>query len=215
MFVTFRNALLYSASFFIASSALAIEINGAGSSAAQPLYTKWAEHYSRSNNTKFNYQPIGSSAGTKKIKERSVDFGATDVAMSAEELKKEKLICFPSAISGVVPVINIPGIKSGELQLTGEVLADIFAGKIKKWNAPEIAALNPRVKLPATDIALVVRQDGSGTTYNFTDYLSKVGASWKTEFGRNFLIKWPADAKTAKGSSGVVALLKQTPGGIT
>lgn len=214
MFVKFRSALLCTISICFGSSAVAIDINGAGSSAAGPLYVKWAEHYRHSSETQLRYQPVGSSAGLKQIKQRVVDFGASDVAVPAAELKKEKLICFPSAISGVVPVINVPGIKSGDLLLTGEILADIFARKITQWNDPGIAALNPGLKLPKIEIALVVRQDGSGTTYNFTDYLSKVSTAWKDGFGRNFLIKWPSDAKPAKGSSGVVVLLKQTPGAI-
>ncbi len=215
MLTQFRKVFLSAIALCFASSSAALEIQGAGSSAAQPLYVKWAEHYSSKSKVKLQYQPVGSSAGIKQIKQKMVDFGASDVALSAEEIKKENLICFPSAISGVVPVINVPGIKSGELKLTGEILADIFAGKIKKWNAPEIAALNPQVKLPKIDIETIVRQEGSGTTYNFTDYLSKVSKSWKDSFGRNFLVKWPSDAKTAKGSSGVVATLKETPGSIT
>lgn len=214
MLAKFRNALLCTISICFGSSAFAIDINGAGSSAARPLYEKWAENYRRSSDTQLRYQAVGSSAGLKQIKQRAVDFGASDVAVPAAELQKEKLICFPSAISGVVPVVNVPGIKSGDLLLTGEILADIFARKITKWNDPGIAALNPGLKLPKTDIELVVRQDGSGTTYNFTDYLSKVSNSWKDGFGRNFLVKWPSEAKAAKGSSGVVALLKQTPGAI-
>jgi len=194
--------------------AAAAELTGAGSSAAKPIYTKWAEVYSQSNGVKFNYQPIGSSGGIKQIKAKAVDFGASDVAMSAEELKKEQLINFPSAISGVVPVINVPGIKAGELMLSGEILADIFAGKISHWNDPAIAAINRGLALPKTAIVTVVRQDGSGTTYNFTDYLSKISPGWKEKFGRNFTIKWHEQAMQAKGSSGIVTAVKQTSGAI-
>ena len=195
-------------------AARAADITGAGSSAAKPLYNLWAEEYAKSGNPKLSYQPVGSSAGIKQIKERAVDFGASDVAMSLEDRKANKLICFPSAISGVVPIVNLPGVKTGELQLTGEVLADIFARKVTKWNDPEIAALNPNLALPKLAIVAVVRQDGSGTTYNFTDYLSRVSQPWKNGFGRNFTIVWPADTTPVKGSGGVVGAVKQTAGAI-
>ena len=195
-------------------AAQAADITGAGSSAAKPLYTLWSDFYSKSGSPKLNYQPVGSSAGVKQIKEKSVDFGASDVALSAADMKTFKLICFPSAISGVVPVINLPGIKQGELQLTGEVLADIFARKITKWNDPAIVALNHGVTLPKLAIVTVVRQDGSGTTYNFTDYLSKISRPWKDAYGRNFTIAWPSDATQVKGSSGIVGAVKQTAGAI-
>ena len=192
----------------------AADITGAGSSAAKPLYTLWSDFYSKAGNPKLNYQPVGSSAGIKQIKEKSVDFGASDVALSTEDMKSFKLICFPSAISGVVPVVNLPGMKQGELQLTGEVLADIFARKITKWNDPALVALNPGVALPKIAIITVVRQDGSGTTYNFTDYLSKISRTWKEAYGKNFTIAWPSDAIQVKGSSGIVSTIKQTAGAI-
>lgn len=198
----------------LSAPASAVEITGAGSSAAKPLYTKWADAYGRSVDATLNYQPIGSSAGIKKIKERAVDFGASDVALSADDLKKDKLICFPSAISGVVPVFNLPGVRAGELRLTGEVLAGIFASKITKWNDPAIAASNPGLALPKTAIVTVARQDGSGTTYNFSDYLSKVSPMWKDSFGRNFTIGWPHEIVQVKGSDGVVTAVKQTAGAI-
>jgi phosphate transport system substrate-binding protein len=200
--------------FFITCAASATDISGAGSSAAQPLYVKWAQAYARRAGTTVNYQPVGSSGGIKQIKERAIDFGASDVAMSTDDLKKEKLICFPSAISGVVPVVNIAGIKGGDLRLSGELLADIFSRKITRWNDPALAALNPRLRLPNQAITLLVRKDGSGTTYNFTDYLSKMSPAWKQRYGRNFTIAWPADAIQVKGSDGVVAALKQTAGAI-
>jgi phosphate transport system substrate-binding protein len=193
---------------------MAVDITGAGSSAAAPLYTKWAAIYQPQSGTALKYQSVGSSAGIKQIKARTVGFGASDVALSRDDLQKEKLICFPSAISGVVPVINIPGVKSGELQLTGELLADIFARKILYWNDARITAVNPSVRLPKMAIVAVVRQDGSGTTYNFTDYLSKVSPSWKAGFGTNFTIAWPADATQAKGSSAVSSAVKHTAGAI-
>jgi phosphate transport system substrate-binding protein len=195
-------------------AAQAADITGAGSSAAKPLYNLWSDVYSKSGAPKLNYQPVGSSAGIKQIKEKQVDFGASDVAMSPEDLKTFKMICFPSAISGVVPVVNLPGVKAGELQLNGEVLADIFARKITKWNDPAIAALNTGVSLPKLPIVAVVRSDGSGTTYNFTDYLSKVSATWKSAYGHNFTINWPADTTPVKGSSGIVAAVKSNAGAI-
>jgi phosphate transport system substrate-binding protein len=206
--------LLSSLAYVLSFSAAAIEITGAGSSAAKPLYTKWAGLYGQRTGTTLHYQAIGSSGGIKKIKEGSIDFGASDVALSVEDLKKAKLVCFPSAISGVVPVINIRGIKTGAVQLTGEILADIFARKITKWNDPAIVAINPGLSMPQTPIVVVVRQDGSGTTFNFTDYLSKVSPSWRDAFGKNFTIKWPDDVMRVEGSSGVVSAVKQTAGAI-
>ena len=194
--------------------AIGAEITGAGSSAAKLLYAKWAEAYGRGVDVKLDYQPVGSSGGIKKIKERAADFGASDVALSPDELKRDKLICFPSAISGVVPVFNLPGIKAGELHLTGDVLADIFARKVTKWNDPAIAASNPGLTLPKTAIVVVARQDGSGTTYNFSDYLSKVSPAWKDAFGRNFTLAWPNEVVQVKGSGGIVTAVKQSVGAI-
>lgn len=208
------KVLLYSFCALLSSAAMAVDITGAGSSAAAPLYTKWAATYQQQSGTALKYQVVGSSAGIKQIKARAVGFGASDVALSREDLQKEKLICFPSAISGVVPVINIPGVKSGELQLTGELLADIFARKILYWNDARIAEINPGIRLPKMAIVAVARQDGSGTTYNFTDYLSKVSASWKAGFGTNFTIAWPADVTQTKGSGGVSSAVRHTAGAI-
>ncbi|WP_019143108.1 phosphate ABC transporter substrate-binding protein PstS [Noviherbaspirillum massiliense] len=192
----------------------AADVGGAGSSAAHPLYTKWAELYRQKNGISVEYQPVGSSAGIRQIKAKAVDFGASDVALGREELAKENLLCFPTAISGVVPVINLPGVKAGELLLSGEVLADIYAGKITKWSDAAIAALNPGIALPKLSIVIVARQDGSGTTYNLSDYLSKVSAAWKSGFGTGFTVKWPAGALQVKGSSGMVAAVRQTTGAI-
>lgn len=210
----FVRSLLLGIAMLGTTFAAHADITGAGSSAAKPLYNLWAEEYAKNGNPKLNYQPVGSSAGLKQIKERLVDFGASDVAMTIEDMRANKLICFPSAISGVVPVVNLPGVKTGELQLTGEVLADIFSRKVTKWNDQEIAALNPGVNLPKLPIVAVVRSDGSGTTYNFTDYLSKMSKPWKDSLGRNFTIAWPADTTPAKGSGGVVTAVKQNSGSI-
>ncbi|MBC3871336.1 phosphate ABC transporter substrate-binding protein PstS [Undibacterium oligocarboniphilum] len=195
--------------FSIASQAT--EIKGAGSSAAAPLYQKWAEAYAKSTSDKIDYQAVGSSAGIKKIKEASIDFGASDVALPQAELKKSKLIQFPSAISGVVIITNLPGIKSGELHMNGELLAGIFSSRITQWNAAEIQALNPNLRLPSKPIEVIVRQDGSGTTYNFTDYLSKVDKAWQTAFGKNFTINWNQKLNQVKGSSTISATVKKTP----
>lgn len=186
-------------------------VQGAGSSAAAPLYQKWADAYSKTGGPVISYQATGSSAGIKKIKENSVEFGASDAALSQADLKKEKLIQFPSAISGVVPVINLPGIKTAELRMTGEVLAGIFSGEITHWNDAAIAALNPGLRLPNKNIEGIVRQDGSGTTYNFSDYLSKVSKNWQSKYGRNFTIPWNSRLIQVKGSSAIAGTLKKTP----
>ena len=198
--------------YFLPTSAVtAADVTGAGSSAAAPLYNKWAEYFKTKNSVSIDYQPLGSSAGLKKIKENTIDFGASDVALSAEDLKKNHLIQFPSAISGVVPVINLPGVKSGELKLTGEILAAIFSHKIRQWNDAEISVINPGMRLPDKTIDVLVRSDGSGTTYNFTDYLGKLSPEWKSSYGKNFTIAWHKDLTQVKGSSGIASQLKKTP----
>ncbi|MBI3230278.1 MAG: phosphate ABC transporter substrate-binding protein PstS [Burkholderiales bacterium] len=197
------------------SHARALDLNGTGSSAAKPLYLKWAETYTQQGTIKLNYQANGSAEGLKQIKARAADFGASDVPLTAEELKRDKLISFPSAISGIVPVFNLPDVKSGELRFSGEVLADIFARKITMWNDPALAALNPGVALPKKAITLIVRQDGSGTSYNFTDYLSQVSPNWKVNYGHNFTVKWPQEAVQVKGTTEVINTLKQTAGAIS
>jgi phosphate transport system substrate-binding protein len=191
------------------------EIKGAGSSAAAPLYAMLASSYAKSEKVNLNYSASGSTEGLKQIRGKLVDFGASDVALTPDERKTQKLVCFPTAISGVVPVVNLPGVRKDQLRLTGEVLADIFARKIVKWNDEKLRALNPGLELPDLAISVIARQDGSGTTLNFTDYLGKSSASWTTAFGRNYTIAWPAGTKQAKGTSGVVDALKQTTGAIT
>lgn len=196
--------------FMSLTLAHAATTTGAGSSAAAPLYNKWAEAYNKKTGLTLEYQPAGSSAGIKQIKARSVDFGASDVAMSVVDLKREKLIQFPSAISGVVPVVNLPGIKTGELKLDGDTLAEIFSRRIDFWDDAVISKLNPSLRLPHKKIVIIVRQDGSGTTYNFTDYLSKVSAAWKNSFGKNFTIKWHTDLVQVKGSSAISSSVENT-----
>jgi phosphate transport system substrate-binding protein len=185
-------------------------IGGAGSSAAQPLYRMWANAYTQKTGATVAYDAIGSSAGIKKIKDRLIDFGASDVALSSEELQQHQMIQFPSAISGIVPVINLPGIRSGELKLNGAILAGIFSRQITKWNDDAITALNPSLSLPKAAIVAFARIDGSGSTYNFSDYLSRVSPIWKTSYGTNFLIKWPTEVQQIKGSIGIAAAVKQT-----
>jgi phosphate transport system substrate-binding protein len=193
------------------SPANAGNIMGAGSSAASPLYKKWAEAYREKTGANLDYQAVGSSAGLKQVKAREVDFGASDVAQKSADLKKENLVQFPSAISGVVPVVNLPGYRGGDIKLSGEVLARIYERKITLWNAPDIANLNQNVNLPDKTIEVIARSDGSGTTYNFTNYLSKISADWQKTYGNNSTITWHKEIKQVKGSSGVAAEVKKTP----
>lgn len=195
-------------------TAHAADINGAGSTAAAPLYLKWDAAYNKKTGNKLAYELIGSAAGIKKIKEGTTDFGASDAPMSMADLKKSNLLAFPTVISGVVPIINLPGIKEGELRLTAEAITGIYLGKIDKWNDAVIARDNPKLTLPNMRIVPLARADGSGTTYTLTDYFSAVSPEWKQQFGRNFSIAWPADVKAHKGSSELVAALKKTPGAI-
>jgi phosphate transport system substrate-binding protein len=190
----------------IAMSAMAAEITGAGATFPFPIYAKWAEAYKAKSGNSMNYQSIGSSGGIKQIKAKTVDFGATDAPVSFADLEKDGLVQFPAIIGGVVPVANIEGIKPGQLKLTGELLADVFAGVIPKWNDKRIADLNPGVALPDTAITVVHRADGSGTTAVFTDYLAKVNANWKSTVGAGAAVKWPAASSVGgKGNEGVAA----------
>jgi phosphate transport system substrate-binding protein len=195
------------------SSASAAEMTGAGSSFVYPIASKWAEAYKKATGNILNYQSIGSGGGIKQIKASTVDFGASDMPLSADELEKEGLIQFPVIMGGVVPVVHIDGVKPGELKLTGEVLAGIYEGKITKWVAPEIAALNPGVKLPTEDITVVHRSDASGTSFLFTDYLSKVNASFKSSVGSGTAVKWPTGLG-GKGNEGVAANVQRINGSI-
>jgi phosphate transport system substrate-binding protein len=190
----------------IAVSSMAAELTGAGATFPFPIYAKWAEAYKAKTGISMNYQSIGSSGGIKQIKAKTVDFGATDAPLSAEELDKEGLVQFPAIIGGVVPVVNIDGIKPGQIKLSGEILADVFAGVIAKWNDKRIADLNPGVVLPDAAITVVHRADGSGTTAVFTDYLAKVNANWKSTVGAGAAVKWPAASSVGgKGNEGVAA----------
>ncbi len=182
----------------------AADITGAGATFPYPIYAKWAEAYKKATNVGLNYQSIGSGGGIKQIKAKTVDFGASDMPLKAEELDKDGLMQFPAIMGGVVPIVNLEGVAPGQLKLTSDALAGIYLGKITKWNAPEIAGLNPDVKLPAADITVVHRADGSGTSFVFTDYLSKANAEFKSTVGAGTAVKWPVGVG-GKGNEGVAA----------
>ena len=196
-----------------AISAQAADITGAGSTFAAPIYTKWADAYQKNGGGKVNYQGIGSSGGIKQIVAKTVDFAGSDAPLKDEDLAKDGLFQFPTVVGGVVPVVNVPGVKAGEITLSGEVLGDIYLGKVKKWNDPAIAALNPKVKLPDTDIAVVRRADGSGTSFIWTNYLSKVNTEWKSKVGEGTTVNWPTGTG-GKGNDGVAAFVQRLPGAI-
>lgn len=196
----------------IASAAEAM--SGAGSSAAYPVYKIWAEQFKASGGADLNYDPAGSAAGLQKVAARQVDFGASDVAPKSEQLARDKLVLFPTVITGVVPVVKLPKLEGAPLVLDSEVLARIFLGEIKQWDAPEIRALNPKLQLPAKAIVPIVRADGSGTTYNFADYLAKVSPAWKQRMGVATSLKWPDGFVAVKGSKGVAEAVQKTSGGI-
>jgi len=188
------------------TTAFAADITGAGATFPYPIYAKWAEAYKAKTKTGLNYQSIGSSGGIKQINAKTVDFGATDAPVKFEDLEKAGLVQFPAIIGGVVPILNVDGIKPGQLKVTGDVLAQMFMGYIVNWNDKQIAALNPGVKLPDANITVVHRADGSGTTAIFTDYLAKVNADWKKNVGAGAAVKWPAASSIGgKGNEGVAA----------
>jgi phosphate transport system substrate-binding protein len=195
------------------SSAIAANVTGAGATFPYPVYAKWAEDYKKASGNSVNYQSVGSSAGIKQIKAKTVDFGASDMPLKPEDLDASGLFQFPMIMGGVVTVVNLPGITPGQLKLTGPVVADIYLGKITKWNAPQIAALNPGVALPAEDITVVYRADGSGTSFLFTDYLSKTSADFKSTIGAGATVKW-ATGVGGKGNEGVAANVQRIKGAI-
>jgi phosphate transport system substrate-binding protein len=194
----------------------AAEITGAGASFPDPVYSKWAADYARDGGDKLNYQAIGSGGGVKQITAKTVDFGASDAPLTAEQLEENGMVQFPMVMGGIVPVVNVKGIKAGEMKLSGAVLADLFLGNIRKWNDPAIQALNPDLKLPAQPVYVVHRSDGSGTTFNFSEYLARVSPEWKTQVGVNKALKWPAKATKlgGKGNAGVANYVARTPGAI-
>lgn len=201
------------ASVGLATAAFAQEITGAGASFPAPLYAKWASEYNKATGVKINYQSVGSGAGMRQIEAKTVDFGASDAPLKDEELKAKNLVQFPTVIGGVIPVVNIKGVAPGQLKLTGQVLGDIFLGKISKWSDPAIKALNPTLSLPDAAISQVRRADGSGTTFIFTNYLSKVNAEWKTKVGEGTAVNWPTGAG-GKGNEGVAAFVGRLPNSI-
>ena len=210
---TFRTGTLAALLAFCATAALAQDVTGAGATFPAPIYAKWADAYHKATGAKVNYQSVGSGAGIRQIKAKTVDFGASDMPLKDEELKADGLLQFPTVIGGVVPVVNIKGIAPGQIKLTGPVLGDIFLGKITKWNDAALAALNPGVPLPDAAIAVVRRADGSGTSFIFTNYLSKVNAEWKAKVGEGTAVNWPTGAG-GKGNEGVAAFVQRLPNSI-
>jgi phosphate transport system substrate-binding protein len=210
---------------FIAASAVALgltfhtagatDLTGAGATFPYPIYAKWADAYKKSTGVGLNYQSIGSGGGIKQIRAKTVDFGASDAPLKLEELEKDGLVQFPMVMGGVVPVVNLDGVLPGQMKLTGPVLADIYLGKIGKWNDPQIASLNQDLKLPDLGITVVHRSDGSGTTFIFTNYLSKVSPEWKEQVGNSTSVSWPAPTSTGgKGNEGVASFVQRIKGAI-
>ncbi len=194
-------------------AANAADVTGAGASFIYPVMSKWSADYNTATGKKVNYQSIGSGGGIAQIKAATVDFGSSDAPLKPDELAASGLAQFPSVIGGVVPVVNVQGIAPGALKLDGKTLADIFLGKVKTWNDPTIVALNPGAKLPDAKITVVHRSDGSGTSFNFTNYLSKVNPDWKSKVGEGTAVQWPVGIG-GKGNEGVAAYVKQIKGGI-
>lgn len=196
-------------------SAFAADITGAGATFPFPVYAKWAEAYKAATGTGLNYQSIGSSGGLKQIRAKTVTFGASDAPVKGEDLDKDGMVQFPAIVGGTVPVLNLEGFKPGELRVTGPVLAEMFMGKITKWNDAKLAALNPGKKLPDENITVVHRADGSGTTFNFTDYLSAVSKDWADTVGKGAAVKWPAASSVGgKGNEGVAANVNRVKGAL-
>jgi phosphate transport system substrate-binding protein len=195
------------------ASVHAQDVTGAGATFPAPIYAKWADAYNKATSVRLNYQSVGSGAGIKQIKGKTVDFGASDMPLKDEELAADGLIQFPTVIGGVVPVVNIQGVAAGKMKLTGKVLGDIYLGKITKWNDVALTSLNPGLALPDVEILPVRRADGSGTSFIFTNYLSKVNAEWKANVGEGTAVKWPLGAG-GKGNEGVSAFVQRLPNSI-
>jgi phosphate transport system substrate-binding protein len=216
MNTTFKRFMVAAASVFtLIATAHAADITGAGATFPYPIYAKWAEAYKKVTNVGLNYQSIGSSGGIRQIRAKTVTFGATDAPVPGAELDKDGMVQFPAIIGGTVPIINLDGFKPGELRITGEILAEVFMGNILKWNDAKLAALNPGKKLPDQNITIVHRADGSGTTFNFTDYLSVASKSWAEKVGKGAAVKWPAASSVGgKGNEGVAANVARVKGSI-
>jgi phosphate transport system substrate-binding protein len=210
-----RIATFLAAAVLGISSALATQITGAGATFPFPIYAKWAEAYKAQTGVGLNYQSIGSSGGVRQIRGKTVAFGATDAPVAGADLDRDGMVQFPAIIGGTVPIFNLQGFGKGELRVTGPVLAEIFMGRIVKWNDPKIAALNPGKRLPDVNITVIHRADGSGTTFNWTDYLSTVSPEWLATVGRGAAVKWPAATSIGgKGNEGVAANVQRTHGAI-
>jgi phosphate transport system substrate-binding protein len=207
------RAAIAGASLAFAGATLAQDVTGAGASFPAPVYAKWADAYNKATGARINYQSVGSGAGMRQIRGKTVDFGASDAPLTDADLAKDGLIQFPTVIGGVVPVINVRGITPGQVKMTGQVLGDIYLGKITKWNDAAITALNPGVALPDAAIAVVRRADGSGTSFLFTNYLSKLNAEWKAKVGEGTAVNWPTGAG-GKGNEGVSAFVQRLPNSI-
>jgi phosphate transport system substrate-binding protein len=211
--MNFVKAIVAAGLVAASTSAFAADITGAGATFPFPIYSKWADAYKKETGNGLNYQSIGSGAGIKQIQAKTVTFGATDAPLKADQLEKDGLVQWPMVMGAIVPVVNLEGVKSGELVFDGDTLANIYLGKITKWDDPAIAKLNPKLKLPSDAITVVRRSDGSGTTFNFTDYLSKASADWKTKVGSGTAVEWPAGVG-AKGNEGVAGNIGQTKNSI-
>ena len=214
MKVSFLGKLsIVAASALVCASVSAADITGAGAPFPYPIYAKWAEAYKAKTGNRMNYQAIGSGGGIKQIKAKTVDFGASDMPLKAEDLKAAGLVQFPAILGGVVPIVNLQGVKAGELKMSGDVIADIYMGKITKWNDSKIATMNPGVNLPASSITVVHRADGSGTSFLWTDYLSKVSPEFRQKVGAGTAVKWPTGVG-GKGNEGVAANVQRIKGSI-
>lgn len=210
---SFFSSAILALCLCVGTTALAADITGAGATFPYPIYAKWAEAYKGKTGVGLNYQSIGSGGGIKQITAKTVDFGASDMPLKTDELEKGGLVQFPAVMGGVVTVINIQGIEAAQMKLNGRVLGDIYLGEIKKWNDPAIAGLNPGLKLPNEDITVVHRSDGSGTTFIFTNYLSKVSPAWKDKVGNNVSVSWPVGVG-GKGNEGVASYVQQVKNSI-
>ncbi len=208
-----RSALVVSAFGATSFGLAAQEITGAGATFPAPVYAKWADAYNKATGVRVNYQSVGSGAGIQQIRAKTVDFGASDMPLKDEDLAKDGLVQFPTVIGGVVPVVNIKGVAPGQIKLTGALLGDIYLGKVTKWNDAAVTALNPGVALPDATISVVRRADGSGTSFIFTNYLSKVNAEWKSKVGEGTAVNWPTGAG-GKGNEGVSSYVQRLPNSI-
>ena len=210
-----QSAMLGLGAVLLAGAVQAQDITGAGATFPFPIYAKWAEAYKEATGVGMNYQSIGSSGGLKQIRAKTVTFGATDAPVTGPELDKDGMIQFPAIIGGTVPVVNLAGFKPGELRITGPVLADMYLGKITKWNDPKFTALNPGKNLPDESITIVHRADGSGTSFNFTDYLTSISKEWADSVGKGAAVKWPAPSSVGgKGNEGVAANVNRIKGSV-